>query len=103
MEDPKHKTPEAAPNGVAPPKVPWPIPWISTEPVPDLPLMHSPTPWPRRGPHVMSNSVWNRLGELLMRCLRWPKQRRATQRTEKERARFWAELREGEREAETRP
>jgi hypothetical protein len=46
--------------------------------------------------------VCKRLRQLLVRLRRWSQQGRDVRRSDAARARFWAELREGEREAEDR-
>jgi len=49
--------------------------------------------------------MWKRLCEALFRCWRWSRKTPAERRAAKLRARFWVEVREGQREAEahTRP
>jgi len=48
MEDPRlganAPTPTNPEPDSAPPKVPLPIPWLSTDAVPEVPLVHMPTP-----------------------------------------------------------
>jgi hypothetical protein len=46
--------------------------------------------------------MWNRLSRLLARLRRWSHPNRDECRSPAARARFWAELRKGEREAEAR-
>jgi hypothetical protein len=48
------------------------------------------------------NSVWEDLREFLLRLWRGARQSAKARRVDSERARFWAEVREGEREAEAR-
>lgn len=45
---------------------------------------------------------WKRLRRVLARLLRWSRRSRDERRSGAARARFWAEAREGEREAEAR-
>ena len=52
---------------------------------------------PEDGPRM------NSLSQLLARLWRWYQEAREERRRVRARARFWAELREGEREAEARP
>jgi hypothetical protein len=44
--------------------------------------------------------MWTDLRQLLARLWRWTQRGSRERRTEKERARFWAEVQEGQREAE---
>jgi hypothetical protein len=44
--------------------------------------------------------MWKRLCEALLRFWRWSQKSPAERRAAKARARFWVEMREGEREAE---
>jgi hypothetical protein len=44
--------------------------------------------------------MWNDLRDLLSRLWQWSQKSAAERRTAKARARFWADVREGEREAE---
>ena len=44
--------------------------------------------------------MWKRIGDALSRFWRWSQKSPAERRTDKARARFWHELREGQREAE---
>lgn len=46
--------------------------------------------------------MWTRLHELLGRLWRWSRTSARERRTARARARFWAELRKGQREAEAR-
>jgi hypothetical protein len=46
--------------------------------------------------------MWENLHQILLQLLRGPQVRAEQRRAERKRARFWAELREGEREAEAR-
>jgi len=46
--------------------------------------------------------VWEDLRELLLRLWQRSRQSAEEQRVDRERSRFWAEVREGEREAEAR-
>jgi hypothetical protein len=46
--------------------------------------------------------MWRGLRQMLARLWRWSKKSPAERRTARTRTRFWAELREGEREAESR-
>lgn len=48
------------------------------------------------------NNMWENLHRILVRLLQRSQLRAEERRAEEERARFWAELREGEREAEAR-
>ncbi len=52
-------------------------------------------PWHR-------TSMWKGLGQLLMRLWLWSQKSSAERRVVNTRARFWSEVREGEREAEDR-
>jgi len=45
--------------------------------------------------------MWKDLRRLLTRLWRWSQKGPAERRVTRERARFWAEVREGEREAES--
>lgn len=46
--------------------------------------------------------MWKRPKDALLRLLRWSKKSPTERRVEKARARFWADLREGQRQAEAR-
>jgi hypothetical protein len=46
--------------------------------------------------------MWNEFREMLVRLWQWSQKSAADRRLAKARARFWAEVREGEREAEAR-
>jgi hypothetical protein len=46
--------------------------------------------------------MWNDLREVIGRLWQWVQKSAAERRAAKARARFWADLREGEREAEAR-
>ena len=46
--------------------------------------------------------MWKRLGEVLVRLWQWSQKSAADRRLAKARARFWADVHEGEREAEAR-
>ena len=46
--------------------------------------------------------MWNDLREVLVRLWQWSQKSAAERRVGKARARFWADVREGEREAEAR-
>jgi hypothetical protein len=46
--------------------------------------------------------MWRSLRQVLTRLWRWSQKDHAERRAAKARARFWAEVREGEREAEAR-
>ena len=50
----------------------------------------------------MVASMWKDLREVLVRLWRWSQRSVAERRVAKARARFWAGVREGEREAEAR-
>jgi hypothetical protein len=46
--------------------------------------------------------MWKRLGQALARLWRWSQTSPADRRAARKRARFWAEVRAGRREAESR-
>ena len=48
------------------------------------------------------NGMWKRLRQVLSRLLRWSQRGRDERRVAETRARFWAEVHEGEREAKAR-
>jgi hypothetical protein len=45
--------------------------------------------------------MWKRLHDALRRLWRWSERGRTDRRLTRQRARFWAEVRQGQREAET--
>jgi hypothetical protein len=47
-------------------------------------------------------SMWEGLRQVLARFWRWSRKSRAERRAVRTRARFWTEVREGQREAESR-
>jgi hypothetical protein len=49
---------------------------------------------------VTASDAWKQLRRALERAWRWSRERRDERRTAEARARFWDEVREGEREAE---
>ena len=51
---------------------------------------------------MTGSDTWTRLRDALERAWRWSRKSRAERRSVRARSRFWDELREGEREAESR-